>query len=208
MATVEVWPTVHAERKALVEDLRALGDVRWDTPSLCEGWSVRDVLAHMTATAKITTLSFFPKLIGSGFSFKRMQAKDIAAERGSSPADSLARFEAEVSSTKHPPGPNDTWLGEVLIHAEDIRRPLAIHHEYPPEAAAQVADSYKRSNLVMGSKNRIAGLQLRATDTDWTHGDGPEVSGPMMSLLLAMAGRHAAIDDLSGPGVDTLRTRG
>ena len=59
-----------------------------------------------------------------------------------------------MTSTKHPPGPNDTWLGEVLIHAEDIRRPLGIRHDYPAEAAAQVADADKGSNLVMGSKNR------------------------------------------------------
>jgi uncharacterized protein (TIGR03083 family) len=207
MAKVDVWPTIHAERKALADDLESLTDEQWATSSLCTDWTVRDVLAHMTATSKISPGGFFGKLITSGFSMKNMQAKDIATEKGSSPADTLARFKAEVNSSKHPPGPTDTWLGETLIHAEDIRRPLGIKREYPTDALAQVADFYKGSNLVIGAKRRIAGLKLSATDTDWSQGDGPEVSGPIVSVMLAMTGRQAAIDDLSGEGVATLRSR-
>ena len=93
------------------------------------------------------------------------------------------------------------------MHAEDIRRPLGIEHHYPAEAVVRVADFYKGSNLLIGSKNRIDGLSLRATDADWSHGTGPEVSGPIMSLVMAMTGRKAADDDLSGDGVATLRSR-
>jgi uncharacterized protein (TIGR03083 family) len=207
MAKPAVWPTIHAERKALAADLDSLTEEQWATPSLCTGWTVRDVLAHMTATAKMTPPQFFGKLIGSGFSFTKAQAKGIAAERGDSPAETLARFTAEVSSSTHPPGPTDTWLGEAIIHAEDIRRPLDITHDYPTAAAAQVANFYKGSNLVVGAKKRIAGLHLEATDTDWAHGTGPEVSGPIVSLVLAMTGRTTALDDLAGDGVTTLRSR-
>ena len=70
-----------------------------------------------------------------------------------------------------------------------------------------VADFYKGSSLVIGTKKRIAGLQLTATDVDWSHGEGPEVTGPMASLLMAMAGRKEAISDLSGDGVETLSSR-
>lgn len=207
MEKSEVWPAIHEEREALAADVAPLTDAQWDTPSLCEGWTVRDVVAHMTGTAKVTTLSFFPKLIGSGFSFNRMQAKDIAAERGTSPADTLARFKAESGSSKHPPGPTDSWLGEVLIHAEDIRRPLGIAHTYAHGAAVRVADFYKGSNLIVGAKRRIAGLRLRATDADWSNGEGPEVSGPIVSLVLAMTGRKAALPDLTGEGLATLSSR-
>ena len=206
MAT-SIWPTVHAERSALAEDLDGLSDEQWSTPSLCEGWTVRDVLAHLAATAKISPLAFFPKLVGSGFSLSRMQEKDLAEERGASPGETLAGFRGIVTSTKHPPGPTVTWLGETVVHAEDIRRPLGIEHSYPAEALVQVADSYKRSNLVMGSKRRIEGVALRATDTDWSHGEGPEASGPMLSLLLVIAGREPAVADLTGDGVDTLASR-
>jgi len=71
----------------------------------------------------------------------------------------------------------------------------------------QVADFYKNSNLIIGTKRRIEGLALRATDTGWSHGTGPEVSGPMLALLMAMTGRKAAASELSGEGLATLQAR-
>lgn len=70
-----------------------------------------------------------------------------------------------------------------------------------------MADFYKGSNLLIGAKSRIAGVTLRATDADWSHGSGPEVSGPLLSLVLAMTGRKVALGDLEGPGVEVLRSR-
>jgi uncharacterized protein (TIGR03083 family) len=207
MAKSDPWPTIHSERGALAGDLEGLTDDQWRTRSLCEDWTVRDVLGHMTATAKIGAGAFFPKLIGSGFSLERMQAKDLVAETAGAPGDTLAGFKAQVQSTKSPPGPADTWLGETIVHSEDIRRPLGIAHDYPTEALIRVADFYKRSNLVMGSKKRIAGLKLRATDTDWSTGDGPEVAGPMLSLVMALSGRKASVADLTGDGVGALTSR-
>ncbi len=157
MAKIDIWPVIKAERTTLATDLRALGEDQWSRLSLCSEWTVRDVLAHMTATAKITPATFFGKMAGSGFSFTKLQAKDIAAEKGRSPADTLARFEAVLNSRKHPPGPADTMLGETIIHAEDIRGPLGIRHDYPADAVVQVADFYKNSNLILGTKRRIAG---------------------------------------------------
>jgi uncharacterized protein (TIGR03083 family) len=207
MAKIDIWPVIHSERKALAADLASLPPERWSSPSLCDDWTVQDVVAHMTGTAKTSGSTFFPKLIGAGFSFGRLQAKDIRAEKGSSPADTLVRFEGVETSHKHPPGPSDTMLGETIIHAEDIRRSLGIDHHYPTEALVQVADFYKGSNLIIGTKRRITGLSLRATDTDWSHGSGPEVAGPMLSLLMAMSGRKAMLDRLSGEGVATLASR-
>jgi uncharacterized protein (TIGR03083 family) len=98
-------------------------------------------------------------------------------------------------------------LGEIVVHGEDIRRPLGIAHKAPEEALVAVADSYRKSNLLIGAKRRIAGLRLRAADADWTSGDGPEVTGPLSSLVLSMTGRAAALADLTGDGVATLATR-
>lgn len=207
MARIDVWPAIESERKALAADLKGAGEDDWSRTSLCTDWTVRDALAHMTATAKITPAAFFTKMLASGFSFPRLQAKDIARDRGSSPADALARFEAVLLSRRHPPGPADTMLGETIIHAEDIRRPLGISHEYPVDAVVQVADFFKGSNLIIGTKRRIEGLTLRATDTEWSHGTGPDVSGPMLSLLMAMTGRQVADGELTGVGAATLRSR-
>ena len=207
MAKVDVWATIASERRALADDLASLTDAQWDTPSLCDEWTVRDVLAHMTATAKISPIAFFGKFIGGGFSLTNVQAKDIARERGNSPAETLANFKSILDSRKSPPGPKDTWLGEVVVHSSDIRRPLGIDHQFPTDAAVEVADFFKGSNLIIGAKKRIAGLQLRATDADWTNGTGPEVAGPIASLIMAMTGRKAALSDLKGDGVAELTAR-
>jgi len=207
MASPSPWPTIHAEREALAADLKDLSDEQWATPSLCAGWSVREVLGHMTATTELTPGRFFAALIGSGFRFNAMAAKAVARQVEGSPADTLARFTDRVATTTHPPGPVDTWLGETVVHGEDIRGPLGISHSYPVDALTRVADFYKGSNLLIGGKKRIAGLTLRATDADWSTGTGPEVAGPALSLVQAIAGRPAALEHLTGEGLATLQAR-
>lgn len=208
MATESPWPIIHAERAALLADLGTLSSDQWATRSLCPGWSVREVLGHMTATAALTPPKFFTNLAKAGFRFNEMSSRDVARETAGTPDEQLAAFGAQVDATTHPPGPSDTWLGEVIVHSEDIRRPLGISHSYPTGAVTRAADFYKTSNLLIGAKKRIAGVTLRATDADWSTGSGPEVSGPALSLLLAMTGRAAALDDLSGEGLSTLRASG
>jgi uncharacterized protein (TIGR03083 family) len=201
------WPVIHAERESLAADLAGLSDAQWATPSLCAGWSVRDVVAHMTSTAKMTPPRFVGHLAGAGFKFHAMQAKDISRERGGSTAALLAEFKRVTPRQTAPPGPVTAMLGEVVIHPADIRRPLGIAHTYPPAAVIEVANFFKGSNLLIGAKSRIAGVTLRATDAEWSHGTGPEVAGPILSLVLAMTGRSAALSDLSGAGLATLTSR-
>ncbi len=203
----EMWTTIAAERGALADDLAELDPATWRTPSLCAGWSVEDVLAHMTSTAAMTPPKFFAGFVGSGFNFPKFASRGIERHRGDSPGETLANFRAQQSSTSSPPGPKLSWLGETLVHAEDIRRPLGITHAYPDDAVKSVLDFYKGSNALIGTKSRIEGLTLRATDRDWSHGTGPLVEGPLMSLLLAATGRAPACDDLSGDGVPSLRAR-
>jgi uncharacterized protein (TIGR03083 family) len=201
------WPLIHAEREALIADLALLDDDQWKTPSLCGAWSVRDVLGHMTATARMTPPRFFASLAGAGFSFTNMSAKDVRRETAVSPAEGLAAFRSLSGATTHPPGPVEAMLGEAVIHSEDIRRPLGIHRDYPEEAVARVARFFAGSNLLLGGKRRVTGLRLRATDGDWTIGDGPEVAGPGISLAQAVTGRSAVLPDLSGDGLTTLASR-
>lgn len=207
MAASSPWPLIHAEREALVADLATLTTEQWATPSLCTGWTVRDVFGHLIATARMTPPAFFAAMARAGFRFNTMSANLIAAETTATPAEALAEFRMLLTATTHPPGPAEAMLGEAVIHGEDIRRPLGIKREYPAEAVTRVADFNKGSNLLIGSKRRIAGLTLTAADLDWQTGTGPEVTGPALSLVLAMTGRAAAVGDLSGDGVATLRSR-
>jgi uncharacterized protein (TIGR03083 family) len=203
----DIWPVVHGERRALATDLAFVTPERWSTPSLCDGWTVHDVLAHLTATAAMTPPRFLAKLAAAGFRFPVFTAEQIAEVGAEGAPATLARFRAVQASTSAPPGPALSWLGEVLVHAEDIRRPLGFTHEYPLDAVTRVIDFYAGSNLLIGGKRRVAGLTLTATDTGWTRGSGPHVHGPAMSLLLATAGRRAALDDLTGDGLEELRSR-
>jgi uncharacterized protein (TIGR03083 family) len=208
---IDIWSTVAAERGALANDLSGLTSLQWDTPSLCEGWTVRDIVAHLSATASLNPATFMLEMAKAGFNFDRFANGQIAKRRGADPTATLTTFRGLRDSTSAPPGPKTSWLGEVVIHSADIRRPLGIPHTYPPDALRQVVDFYKGSNLLIGAKNRVAGLALHATDQDWHHGDGDPgttlVEGPLLSLLLAMTGRTVACDDLTGPGVATLRSR-
>ena len=206
MAATEVWPTIHAERASLAADLAGLSEAQWATPSQCTGWSVHDVLGHMVATAKMTPPRFLGHFAVSGFNFDKMANKDIKAETAGGPAATLAELNAHIQDKTAPPGPNQAMLGEALIHTEDIRRPLGIKHEYPVDAVVTCLDFFKNSNLLIGAKKRIAGVSLQATDAAWSHGSGPSVSGPAHSLLMAMTGRKSALDDLSGDGVEVLRS--
>jgi uncharacterized protein (TIGR03083 family) len=197
--------TIAEERGALAEDLDRLEDEQWATRSLCDAWSVEDALAHMTSTAQMTPPKFFAGFMVSGFNFPRFAEDGIKQHKGGSPIETLANFRKQQHSTKSPPGPKVTWLGETIIHAEDIRRPLEIQHDYPVEAVREVLDFYKNSDTLIRARSRIAGLQLRATDADWSHGDGPLVEGRMIDLLMAATGREAALANLSGDGVETFR---
>jgi uncharacterized protein (TIGR03083 family) len=203
----DLWTTIAEERGALASDLADVAPAQWDTPSLCPDWTVRDIVAHLSATASLNPATFFFNMAKARFNFDRFANGQIAKHRGPDPATTLSEFRGLQNSTSAPPGPKTSWLGEIVVHGEDVRRPLGIEHSYTPEALREAIDFYKGSNMLIGSKKRIAGLALNATDDDWRHGEGEAVEGPLLSLLLAMTGRAPACDDLAGPGVQTLRSR-
>jgi len=203
----DLWNLVATERGALADDLAGLAPQQWVTPSLCAGWTVRDIVAHLTAAASTGPAAFVGQFAMAGFNFDKYANAGISRRLGDDPAATLAGFRAVQGSKTAPPGPKATWLGEVVVHSEDIRRPLGISHSYDPEALREVADFYKGSNTLIGAKNRISGLTLEATDQNWSTGTGPAVTGPLLSLVVAMTGRVSHVDDLTGEGVETLRGR-
>ena len=203
--STNTWALIHTERKNLIADLDGLTAEQWAARSLCPEWTVHQMLGHLLALTKQTPPKFVGKFVASGFRFDAMVSKDVARQTQGTPQETLADFRRHVDDTTAPPGPVDSWIGEIVVHSADIRRPLGIDYAPPVTTSRQVADFYKNSNLLIGSKDRIAGVRLVATDVDWSTGSGPEVLGPILSLVQAMTGRAAALSDLSGAGIPALQ---
>ncbi|MFD1934862.1 MULTISPECIES: maleylpyruvate isomerase family mycothiol-dependent enzyme [Nonomuraea] len=203
----DVWSMVHAERAALIDDLTHLDDEQWGKPSLCEGWTVHDVVAHLVDTARTTRLGFVVGLVRAGFDFDRQNARGVERERGASPQETLERLRRVAPRRSTPPAPLDSRLVEEVLHGEDIRRPLGLTHAYVQEAVVRSLHLQARTPAAFGgAKELMARIRLSAADADLSIGDGPDVSGTALSLLLAVSGRRAALDELDGPGVATLAT--
>ena len=207
MSSNGTWPLVHAERAALAADLADLTDQQWATPSLCTGFTVRQVLAHLTAGASLNPARWLAGVIRCRFDFDKMVAMRLAEQLGATPAETLARFRHVVSSTVKAPVPTEAALGEAIVHGEDIRRPLGIHRDYPVTTLTQVASYYQGSDLVVPAKRRIAGLRLQASDGPFATGSGPLVSGRTLALIMAMTGRVTYCEELDGDGAAVLRAR-
>ncbi len=202
-----LWSAVHAERAALAEDLAGLDDAHWAQESLCGRWVVEEVVAHLTAAASTGPLRWFTSALGARFDFDVHNDRRLAEHRGETPAETLERFRRIITSTTAPLGPTTAWLGEVVVHAQDIRRPLGLLRTPPVGVVTPVADFFARRDFTVASRSAIDGLRLEATDSSFATGTGPLVSGTTLSLTMAMAGRGAYCDDLAGPGVPRLRAR-
>ncbi|MGZ8766620.1 MAG: maleylpyruvate isomerase family mycothiol-dependent enzyme [Acidimicrobiia bacterium] len=202
----DLMPMIHAERRLLADDLVLLEPNQWGQSTWCDKWNVQELVGHLVAAASITAPHFLVGFIKTGFSFDRFVDKDLRQFANGDPREVLQRFRGIITSTRKPPGPSYVALGEIMVHGEDIRRPLGQTCEHPAEHLTTLAEMYKKTGAPLHGKRRTAGLRFVATDTEWSSGDGPEVRGPTMSLILAMVGRRGALDDLEGPGVDTLRS--
>jgi uncharacterized protein (TIGR03083 family) len=199
----DVWALVHAERAALVEDLEGLDEEEWERPSLCEGWTVHDVAAHLVDTWRTTRLGFVVGLARARFDFHRQNARGVERWRGATPQETLQRLREAATRTSTPPGPLDSRLVEEVVHGEDVRRPLGLHRDYPTEVVERALRLQLRTSASFGgAKEIVARCRLVADDADVAVGAGPEVRGRALSLLLAATGRPVA--DLRGPGVSRL----
>lgn len=198
----DVWPTIHAERARLADLLTSLSAEEWDTPSLCQGWRVRDVAAHVIMSAAVSTAAMMAEMIRARGNFDRMV--DHSARRGGarSPESILADYRAHATSRRRPPGtsPLDPLM-DTLVHSQDIAIPLDRRLVMPVDAAAVVARHVHGRGFPFHAARRFAGVRFVATDTDLELGDGPQVRGPVAAIVLTLTGRTALRDTLTGPGV-------
>ena len=206
---MDPWNDIKADREAFADYLETLSSDEWDTQSLCDEWTVKGVTTHLLVTPTMSKGQIFFSFLGSGFNLDKMSAKlvkQMTAEL--SPDQIVAKTRDTAGVQSAPPGLKPLGVfGEVLTHTSDISLALKKPLDLPVEHYVIGLDYMKDVQPVLGCKKRIEGLQMKASDADWSTGDGPLVEGPAKELLSAMTGRRAALDALTGDGVDIMKVR-
>ncbi|WP_432563882.1 maleylpyruvate isomerase family mycothiol-dependent enzyme [Kineococcus sp. SYSU DK003] len=194
-------------RAALADDLAALSDEQWRSPSLCSGWTVEQTLAHLTSAARMTPFRWVRSVLAAGLRADVHNRRRLAEHLGPGPSGTLERFREVVPSLRAPSRHAAAWLGEVLVHGQDVRRPLGLPGSAPVQAWTVVARFYAARNFAVDSRTVARGLRLVADDGPFAVGSGPQVVGSTEALVMAMAGRAAYLPELSGPGASFVRSR-
>ncbi|SDF55155.1 TIGR03083 family protein [Blastococcus aurantiacus] len=208
MDETAAWTTVAAERRALADLLDGLSPEQWATPSLCAGWTVRHVAAHLMAGPTGSWTGFLRAMVRARGSFDRANHL-LADDRARLPTATLVADLREKAGDRFTP-PGLDWhapLTDLLVHRLDITVPLGLDHGRSPDPWADVLDllvSKKASPAFL--PRGLPRLTWAATDIDWSRGSGPRVEGPAEALALAVTRRPVHLDQLTGPGSDELRT--
>jgi uncharacterized protein (TIGR03083 family) len=200
----DVWRCIDSQRGSLADLLDDLSPAEWETPSLCAGWRVRDVAAHLTQAHMGLREATVAALRARG-SFDTM-IRESALRIGPLPPDECSRrIRAMVGSRRRAPfiSPLEPLI-DVLVHGQDIAVPLSRERPVPPVPATAAARRAWDMGFPFRARRRLAGLRLRATDGDLVLGDGAPVQGTTGDLLLLVTGRTATVGRLSGAGVGRL----
>ena len=195
------------ERRDLADLLEDLTPDEWAQPSLCSGWTVRDVVAHLLSYEEIGYLGLIGTLVRSGFRPGRLNDVRLAAYQDDDPERLVQRLRSHLTPSGLTAGRGGgIGLTDCVIHHQDIRRPLHRPRTVPPDRLLEVLDFAFRAP-VLPSRRYAAGVRVVATDLDWQHGNGPEIHGPGEALLMALAGRVSALDEIEGPGLEIVAPR-
>jgi len=200
-----IWDHTIAARRSLADTLADLSPEEWDHPSLCDEWRVRDVAAHVVMGPQLTwrrSLRLLPHLWRG---YNGMNAH-LGRLWGSRPvAEILAQYEQYAGLRRGPAMVSDVEpLIDILVHTQDIVRPLGRSAAMPPDAAAVAGRrAWKLARLMGGSARAARRYRMVATDSDWVAGpdDGPMVEGPTSELLMLITGREPDWAQLRGDGV-------
>ena len=213
---MDLFAALADERRQLADVLASLDDTQWNTPSCCAGWTVEDVAAHLTVVwnysafdyvrmaTRNRSLWFRPRAALNAVNTATVNERR-ALGRNALIEDLLAHAE---DRTTPPTVGAEAPLTDVLMHGRDIRLPLGIEFSTDPgRVVPALRTAISRRYSLFNNRSTLKGLTFTATDTDWTHGTGPRVDGRALALAHAMWGRPAALDELTGDGVDVLRAR-
>lgn len=188
----EIWTHIDAQRAALADFLDTLTADQWVAPSLCEGWSVREVAAHLTHSTQSRPRMAL-EVVKSGFRFNAMMSR-LAREDPRSPDELVAALRAMVGNRRRPPGTAVADpLTDVLVHAQDIAIPLGVDRTMPVALAAVAARRLWCMGFPYHARKRFAGTRLQATDADVAVGEGRVIEAPVRDIVLALSGRNSAV---------------
>lgn len=210
MDKAELWKHIHAERAALADLLAGLTDEEWQHATLCPGWTVHDIAAHVISTPRIGWAQMpgmMARNLGRGYNtmifreVKRLGARETRASI-------LGDYERYATSTHHVPTTTSVEpLIDALLHHQDIVRPLGRQRAMAPEAAVVAADRVRRLAPLMGTGRLVRSVRMVASDIDWDRGKGPVVTGPIQELLMLASGRAPDPDLVSGEGLAAVPSR-
>jgi uncharacterized protein (TIGR03083 family) len=206
----ESWRVITEQRLALARLLEGLSDDEWEQPSLCAGWRVRDVAAHVSLCALPPSPgSMLVDLIRARGNMHQLNTLVSRRRAERAPEQLIADLRQHAGSRKIPVVSDQrNILFDLLVHVQDIAIPLGIELPMPVVPAAAGATRVWSMGWPFWARRRLRGLRLRATDTDWSAGAGTELRGPIRMLLLLLTGRTTtALPHLSGPGVHTIIER-
>ncbi|MGF6881477.1 uncharacterized protein (TIGR03083 family) [Nocardia sp. GAS34] len=190
------------ERRDIVATLRTLSDEEWSAPSLCAGWQVRDVVAHLASDA--SALTYAATTVRQGFSPDRVNNALVRRHRALPRAQLTDLLEDTAGRGMLATTLPGIMLADAVVHHQDILRPLGRTRRIPPE---RLRHAIAHPDPFAYPGRRTRGLRFVATDLDWSSGSGPEVRGTGEALALAIAGRPVVLDELDGDGVPVLRAR-
>ena len=189
-----------AERGDLRDLLAGLGAEQWRTPSLCAGWSVHDVVAHMLSYEELGARQLAERFLRGRLSVDRVNDIGLREYSTRTPAELIELLDDHLDPAGLTAGMGGAIaLTDGMIHQQDIRRPLALPRTIPAERLVPAFRTALFAPTLLGVV-RVRDVRLVATDLDWTFGRGPEVRGTGEALLMTVAGRRDAVADLSGPG--------
>lgn len=207
MNETEYWGLIHTERARLADLLTTLEPEQWALATQCADWTVEQVVAHLTAAANTGKWAWIRSIVRAGFDPAKHNARLLERSLGGSPEETLAKFHSSISLTIAPTKDFPAFLGEVIVHGQDIARPLELDLIPDAEATVEVARYFASKDFAVNSKTLVKGVRLSAVDADFESGSGPQVAGRLLDLVMAMAGRPEALADLTGSGVAELRRR-
>lgn len=191
------------ERRDLVTFLRSLSPADWQVPSLCKGWQVRDVVAHLLYDT-IPPARYLAEAARGGFNTDRINGQLVERAREVPTSELVDRLEGSIGQGALARLAPACALADVLVHHQDIRRPLGRPRSIPSDRLVSVLN--RPDPFALPWRN-TRGLRFVATDVGWSKGQGPEVRGAGEAIVLATVGRAAVLDELTGDGVAELRRR-